>query len=245
MRPLYLNGKERLLVSLDGPALRVSGPALSDRRFPLSRVSRVIVSGEASWSTEALLACADEGIAVCFLKRDGSPRGRWIGRPSKRSEFAQRWRDFQDRPDCDALYAEWRTNIRRRAIRFCAFRLGWSPNQSANIIPRLIRGTNSDVSELIKFKKEIRGLAHSRCLEELTRVGLGADDALLASLIPDLAMAIQWGLHPDLLTWRGNHRCTPKRGNRAIAFFERYRGTCDFHLRDTLRSLNQYLKELE
>ena len=245
MKPLYLDGKEPLPVALDGPALRVSTAAESDRRFPLCRISRVTVSGRVSWSTEALLACADEGITVCFLKSDGGPRARWIGRPSKRSEFAQRWRDFFDRPDCDALYADWRRNIRRRALRFCALRLGWSPNSSQNIVAMLMGGIESDISELREFKREIRGLAHSRCLQELTKIGLGSDDTTLASIVPDLVMVIQWGLHPDFITWWQGQRRALIQSNLAVSFFERHRNTCDFHLRDTLRSLNHYLKELE
>lgn len=245
MKPLYLYGEELLSVALDGPALRVSTVGESDRRFPLGRVSRVIVSGIVSWSTEALLACADEGIAICFLKPNGSPRARWIGCPSRRSEFSQRWRDFLDRPDCDALYAEWRKNIRRRALRFCALRLGWPSSWSSNTAAMLASGIGSDISELREIKREVRGLAHSRCLQELTKIGLGSDNTTLALIIPDLVMVIQWGLHPDLITWWQGRRRALKPSNLAVSFFERHRNTCDFHLRDTLRSLNCYLKDLE
>ena len=247
MKPLYLAGVETLHVALDGPALRVSKPNASDRRFPLRRVSRVVVSGRVSWSTDALLACADEGIVVCFLKGDGSPRGRWIGRPSKRCEFTQRWQNFLDRPDYRELYAQWRSNIRRRAVRFCALRMGWPPvGRTRDLIQAIQTEADCGVAELQAFRRKLHGLAHARCLEELARIGLGSDDASLALVVPDLITAIQWGMHPDLAVWRqGQHRQALGDPMLAVTFFERHRGACEFHLRETLRHLNRYLEGLE
>lgn len=247
MKPLYLAGAETLHVALDGPALRVSKSNASDRRFPLGRVSRIVVSGRVSWSTDALLACADEGIVVCFLKADGSPRGRWIGRPSKRCDFAQRWHNFLDRPDYQELYAQWRSNIRRRAVRFCALRMGWSPVGRTRDLVRVIQaGTNCGVGELRTLRRELHGLAHARCLEELARIGLGADDASLTLIVPDLVTTIQWGLHPDLDIWRrGRPEHELDDPMLAITFFERHRNACEFHLRETLRHLNRYLEGFE
>ena len=68
----------------------------ADRRIPFKRVSRVVESGRVSWSTNALLECADQGVVVHFLKGNGMPRARWIGRVTERSELAQRWVDFLD-----------------------------------------------------------------------------------------------------------------------------------------------------
>jgi len=105
MKPLYLDGAQPLAVTLDGPALRVGQRGCADRRFPLRRVSRVVNSGRVSWDTRALLACADKGITICFLARDGGTRARWTGRTTERSGLAQRWNDFLDRPD-------WRAAMR-------------------------------------------------------------------------------------------------------------------------------------
>lgn len=58
MRPLYLDGREPLSVSLDGPAICVRGLKRADGRYPLGRISRVMVSGVVQWQTEALVACA-------------------------------------------------------------------------------------------------------------------------------------------------------------------------------------------
>ena len=248
MKPLYLTDRQGpMQVVLDGPALRVRASAgdIADRRFPLSRVSRVVVVGRVSWSTDALLACADEGVVVCFQRKDGRLRARWIGRPSKRNNFAQRWRDFFDRSDWQELYMPWRTNIRRRAIRFCALRMGWSPRKGTNLVRTLHGNVGLDLSELRTLKKELRGLVEARVIEELTHTGLGADDVSLTQLVPDLVTVVQWALHAELVLrppkpCRNATAGTPM----ATAFFERNRGTCDFVLRETLRHLYRYLEEV-
>ena len=256
MKPLYLRGTEPLTVSLDGPALRVAQPCKADRRYPLRRVSRVVVSNHVSWSTDALLACADEGITVCFLSGDGTPRARWTGRPSPRSEFLQRWHDFVDRPDWHDLYAQWSTAARRRAVRFCALRMGWSPRQDARVLIRIIADSAREVmgnDEFRALKKKLHSLAQARALAELSNMGLGANDDAISQIIPDLATGIQWGLHPDLSQWisarmRNGDTASKIRisdPHTAIRFFERYLGTCDFHLRDTLRYLQRYIQALQ
>ena len=237
MKPLHLAAAETLHVALDGPALRVSKSNASDHRFPLGRVLRIGVIGRVSWSTDALLACADEGTVVCFLKADGSPRGRWLGRPSKRSDFVQRWQNFLDRSD-----------FRRRcAVRFCALRMGWPlVGRTRDLIQEIQAEADCGIAELRTFKRKLHGLAHARCLEELARTGRGSDDAFLTLIVPDLVTAIQWGLHPDFAVWRqGRHRHTFGAPMLAIAFYERRRNTCEFHLRETLRHLSRYPEGLE
>ena len=247
MKPLYLHGKEALQVDLDGPALRVRSinQRSSERRFPLSRVSRVVVSGAVSWCTEALMACAAEGIVVCFLDQRGRPAARWFGRPSPRTCFVQRWRDFLDRPDCAARYRQWRSDIRLRAIRFCALRVGTPVEHPRDAARKLLTAGPFDVRDLIELKRILYGAAYARALEELAQAGFGADDASDLQIAPDLAMVVQWGLHPDLLIWGRNRFIAGSDvAEQAIGFFEQNQGGCRFHLRETLRHLNRYLCEL-
>lgn len=256
MKPLYLKGAEPLKVSLDGPALKISQEGTADRRFPLRRVSRVIVSNRVAWSTRALLACADEGITVCFLSRDGTPRARWTGRPSPRSEFLQRWHDFVDRPDWRELFALWRAALRRRALRFCALRMGWSPRQPTRALVRTVLAPVRETAGSSQFRgmrRQIHGMARSRALADLSNMGLGADDDALAVVTPVLATSIQWGLHPELVRWlsvrsrRDGHppdpsACPSNDSKDAIHFFERHADSCTFHLRDSLLHLKRYME---
>lgn len=56
LKPLYLDGTQALTVHLDGPALKVTGSDRCPGRYPLRRLSRVIVSGRVEWDTPALVA---------------------------------------------------------------------------------------------------------------------------------------------------------------------------------------------
>lgn len=256
MKPLYLHADRPLAVSLDGPALRISRTGHAEQRFPLQRISRVMVSGDASWSTGALLACADAGINVCFLRSNGMPRARWIGRATERSGLAQRWRDFLDRPDWPDLYTEWRIALSRRAVRFCAWRMGWSPTGDPKTMHQAIwEATRAvvDAAELRIMRRRLYGLGHARAVEALGEAGLSAKDASLTHLAPDLVITVQWGLRPELTRWLARRR----RGRNAhhgefrfdpwtaAAFFEHHSGLVDFHLRDTLGRLERHLEGLQ
>ncbi len=256
MRPLYLRGTEPLSVSLDGPALKVAGQGVADRRFPLERVSRVVVSNLVAWSTEALLACADEGITVCFLRSDGVPRARLTGRPSARSEFLQRWHDFVDRPDWEERFLQWRTAVRRRAIRFCAMRMGWSCRLDlADLVRIVLKPDESDGNDrrVCALRKQIHGLARTFAIAELAKLGLRADEETATQLIPVLATGVQWGLQPELVNWlrtrdgefRGR-KIMPRDDLKAAIFFvEKHSSAVNFHIRDVLLHLQRYMASLQ
>ena len=254
MRPLYLNGSEPIQVGLDGPALRVSTPGSATQRFPLRRVSRVIASGNTSWSTSALLACADQGISVCFLAADGTTRARWIGRLDDRDGLLQRWQDFQDRPDWMDLLRQWSRATRRRAIRMCAWRLGWSPKRDQRSITRCIAdATDGDRSttRLRLANQHLRSLAGARIGETLAERGLSAPHPPLACLIPSLVTVVTWGLYPQLIQWLGDrNRQTGRQGSGGppdfasmVRFFESNAATTDFYLRDALNRLHRFLMD--
>ena len=254
MKPLYLHGSDPLSVALDGPALRVSRRGCADRRIPFERISRVVVSGRVSWSTDALLECADQGVVICFLKGNGMPRARWIGRITARSELAQRWVDFLDRPDWQDLYTLWGVANTRRAVRFCALRLGWSPRVDAKEMNRVIwRATRAvaSVDEIRTIRRRLYGLAVARALEELGAFALDGDNTAVSQLVPDFAASVQWGLRPDLIRWMTNHRgernrlLSPDDPYSVVSFFERHRPVSDFHLRDTVGRLDRYLEEVQ
>ena len=239
-KPLYIHGREPLQVCLDGPALRIRKRYSDDRRFPLRRVSRVVVWGDVDWSSDALLACANAAIVVCFLRLNGLPCGRWIGEPSTRSTFAEDWRHFQERPDSDELYRRWRIGVRKRAIRFCALCLGLGRVDVRRLAQQVGRCAVDDPG-FRAAKRGVYGLAHARSLEELAKLGMCETDASLQRVVPELATVIQWGLHPSLAEWwrRRPAASTPE----LAAFFERNRSTTEFHLIETLRSLARVLEE--
>lgn len=245
MRPLYLDVQEPTDVTLDGPALRVSTVRCCARHFPVARVSRVVVTGPVSWSTEALLACADEGITITFLTRGGRLRGRWLGSTSRRSEFEQRCCDFTDRPDRADLHQRWRTDFRRHVIRMAYWRLGLRPR--AQPAARVLALAEIDAAQFLPWKRKLYALAYARALDELAKAGLGRDTEVLDMLARDLTTAIQWGLHPDLVSWvRDGNGTAPKNGvDEVVEFFEAHRDTVDFHVCYVMRAFARFLRETE
>ena len=252
MKPLYLNGREPIQVGLDGPALRVSVRGSAIQRFPLRRVSRVMASGSTSWSTAALLACADQGISVCFLDANGTARARWVGRPSDRDGLLQRWQDFQDRPDWMDLFRQWTRATRRRAIRMCAWRMGWSPKlDSRSVIQFIVQALegNGSPRDLRSACRHLRGIAGARTLEVLAQRGLSAGNPSLACLTPTLVTVLTWALYPELTQWLRDTAQPTKQPNgdwasesaSLVYFFERNLSTTDFYLNDALNRLQRFL----
>ena len=239
-KPLYIHGRTPVQVRLDGPALRIRQRCLNDRRFPLGRVSRVVVSGAVGLTSDVLLACADAGIVVCFLRPDGLPRGCWIGQPPNRSTFAEDWRHFLERPDGNELHRQWRIGVRQRAIRFCALCLGLGRRNVRELVRQMSRCAPNDPG-FRAAKRGLYGLAHARSLEELAKLGLSDADASLRLVVPDLTAVIQWGLHPSLCDWQRRQAAMSMLD--LATFFERNRSTVQFHLRDTLRHLACFLQE--
>lgn len=116
MRPLYIAGQEGASLTADGPSLVYKRPGRSALRFPLSRVSRVVVHGHAGLDEAAVRACAGSGIAVGLLDRHGRPVGfvvPWQPRWPRPSELLE---EFLMRRDWASRFEDWRRSEQRRAI---------------------------------------------------------------------------------------------------------------------------------
>jgi len=97
MRPLYIDGVTGCRVVLDEPTLRVIMPEQADQLFPLSRLSRVVCKSIVEWSMSAMLACADAGINLIFLHKNGELRARWLATGTERQSLTQRLVDLLSR----------------------------------------------------------------------------------------------------------------------------------------------------
>src|SRR5664279_3014752 len=124
MRPLYIDGAPGCRVALDDPALRVVVPDKADQLFPLSRISRVVCKGGVDWSMAALLACADTGINLLFLQKNGEVRARWLSRGNERQSLTQRVVDLLARADGFSCYENWYLSMEKLAARSFARRMG-------------------------------------------------------------------------------------------------------------------------
>ncbi|MBX3628573.1 MAG: CRISPR-associated endonuclease Cas1 [Nitrosomonas sp.] len=120
MRPLYIDGVSGCRVIWDDPALRIIVPDRADQLFLLSRISRVVCQGGVEWSMQALLACADAGIQLLFLEKNGAIRARWLGQSGERQRLTQRLIDLLSRTDGPAhmqtgccRWKNWRSAVVR------------------------------------------------------------------------------------------------------------------------------------
>lgn len=204
MRPLYIDGLPGCRVVLDEPALRVVMPAQADQLFPLSRISRVVCKGVVDWSMPAMLACADAGIHLLFLQRNGELRARWLGRGTERQSLTQRLVDLLARSDGPGLYENWRLSMQKLAGRSFARRMGVQNWREASI---------SELRQQLLLTLGTVGKERANCLHSLLQAeillwlpdaGLGCDDEALLNdqldLVQDFSDLLIWDFYPSLLT---------------------------------------------
>lgn len=119
---LVLDGRLRpLAVELDGAALRISDGQGPDRLAPVRRVDRATARGRVLWDSAALLALADAGAPVGFLRSDGRLAAVLTGRRAKGGgSLAEALSRAAARPDFAARIEDWR----RAAVSFHARALG-------------------------------------------------------------------------------------------------------------------------
>lgn len=207
MRPLYLQGRQGAQVRLDGPALDVRLPERAPTLFPLLRVSRVIVSGPVQWSTEALLACAERGITVTFLDRNGGVRAYLFGQSGARESLFHRLCDLLDRADWAERYDDWKRGMASHARRaLCRqLRIDTARLPSGRVLDAL-----DDLERLYAppalchwLHRRLHGWLAALVAEELAGAGLDAarqrafGDRL--HLTDDLARLLAWDLRLPVL----------------------------------------------
>lgn len=203
MRPLYIDGVPGCRMMLDDPALRAVVPDKADQLFPLSRISRVVCKGGVDWSMSALLACADAGINVLFLEKNGEVRARWLSRGHERQLLTQRLIDLLARADGLPRYENWYLSMEKLAARSFARRVGvpeWREVSIHELRQRLALTLSSEEQYRATL---LQGLLHSELLNRLSECGFCSDDeALLSSnldLALDLSKLLLWDFYPTLL----------------------------------------------
>lgn len=243
MRPLYIDGSPGCRVALDAPALRVVVPDKADQLFPLSRISRVVCQGVVEWSMSALLACADAGINLLFLQKNGEVRARWLGQGSERQSLTQRLVDLLTRADGLQRYENWYLSMQKMAARSFARRMGlveWREVSINELRQQLALGLSIEGQHRANL---LQGLLHSELLNLLSECGFCSDDeALLSSnldLALDLSRLLVWDFYPALLTADEPDTATAL---AAMATLYQYREDRLYLLfRSTVNKLHQFL----
>lgn len=242
MRPLYIDGSPGCRVVLDEPALRICLPEKADQLFPLARVSRVVCKGVVDWTMPALLACADAGITVLFLERNGKVRGRWLGHGGTRQSLTQRLVDLLARADGPGLYENWYLSMEKLAARSFARRMALDDWREIPVV-QLRKQLALALAETGRRRANLlQSLVHAELLGWLSDADLGSDDeALLADkldLASDLSKLLIWDCYPALLDI--DDLAQPDMQAMA-ALFQQRMDRCYLLFRSSLNKLHQFL----
>jgi CRISPR associated protein Cas1 len=211
MKPLYLNGAASLRVLLDGPGLRIRAPGSADRLFPLRLLSRVIVCGRVEWTMDALLACAQAGIPVTFLRRDGELRARVFGAAPRKDwlRLDALLVEFLGLHDGVNRYRDWvhaQAQQSRRELVYDADRGPWHTERSA-LAQRLDSHARryARSADLRRFDAQVRALVRIRIETQVIELGIDPNtvDLLINEimLIDDLTSVLIWSVQNARLAW--------------------------------------------
>jgi CRISPR associated protein Cas1 len=242
MKPLYLQAGAGMQVDYEEPALQVTMPARARQLFPLLRISRVVVSGYVLWSMEALLACADAGIAIVFIANDGEIRARWLGCNNRRQRLLQSVLDMLQCCDAFDRYQDWLRGMRRMAVRSAARRLGFADWRDADALALEMWLENTGQVGWQGVETRLQSLLMSTVLAYLGEYGLDARSGGLLqgrlNLPGDLCTLLVWDFYPALYVWQ--KRChNQSTGHRdLIEFYERRSQRTENLLRGTMNKLH-------
>jgi hypothetical protein len=243
MRPLYIDGLTGCRVVWDEPALRVMVPGKADQLFPLSRISRVVCKGVVDWSMSALLACADAGITLLFLEKNGEVRARWLGRGGERQSLTQRLVDLLARADGQQRYENWYLSMEKLAARSFARRMGVLEWREVSINELRQRLALSLSDEGRARANVLRSLLQSELLIWLPDCGFCSDDEALLTcdldLASDLSGLLLWDFYQSLLAADEPDACTALVAMAAL--YQQRTDRCYLLLRSTINKLHQFL----
>jgi len=243
MRPLYIDGSPGCRVVLEEPALRVCLADKADQLFPMSRVSRVVCKGVVDWSMSALLACADAGITVLFLEKNGEMRARWLGSVNQRQSLTQRLVDLLARGDGPALFENWSMAIEKLAARSFARRIGLTDWREIPVVTLRKQLYVSLQSRGRHDANLLQSLLHAELLIWLPEAGFASDDEALLCSDLDLAsffsQLLVWDFYPMLLDTEEASEEPPMQAMAAL--FEQRADRCYLLFRSTINKLHQFL----
>ena len=116
MRPLYVAGGDGVRLRLDGHSLVVERPGRARQRFPLERLSYVVLCGTVEAEYSALRACLASKIPVAAFDATGGACGFFLPWQPEAPRPSVLLESFLERTDWHSRYTDWRRSQERRAI---------------------------------------------------------------------------------------------------------------------------------
>jgi hypothetical protein len=235
MKPLYLDAEQPLRVELDGPSLVVATEAQAPRRFPFSRLSRVVVCGPVELPTPALIECLRRGIPVTFLTNDGALAGSALPAQTRTSGLDERLEEFLERPDWHSRYQDWRMAAERRQILNALARLRRRSHDLRPATVAALLDTTLDELAGPRARREafcwLEAAANAMFAELIAALGVSphlvADRRPGFHLLGDLTALLLWRLKAELAAALSEKTLAPACGRlwrRALAsWFEQRR----------------------
>ena len=245
MTPLYLEAKPGMRVSLDHPALSVITVEKTRQLFPLTRISRIVVSGSIEWSMPALFACADAGINIVFLNKSGRVRCYWLAASPKKSSLVQLFSDLFQRLDAVEHYQNWLVAMKRMAIRSAARRIGMTDWQEVDmkVFDEWLKLSLNEA--WLPIKSRLKGCLLSSVLQNLGDLGFDAQCDFIVdeqfNLADDLTEILLWDFYPALIVWCQRSSAAPDQV-LLIKFYQQRCQRVEYLLRGLLNRLHQCLR---
>ncbi len=231
MKPCYIHGRKGMQINLDGPSLSIAASGQAAVLVPLRRMSRLVISGSPECATSTLLACAERGITVTFLRHDGAIRAHVFGRSRANDDLFTHLRDLLDRPDWPDRYQIWVAAAASRARRALCRTLNVQSDQFSlkQIRARLDRHMEQfvDTRQRSDLQRRLHGLCSNLANEVLQQAGLSAERSLYLEQrlnIPlDSADLLSLSLQLPLSEWLSRRPAHQRINDRdVVALFEQH-----------------------
>lgn len=197
-------------IGLDGPALRVTVEGRATVYFPLRRVSRIVAGPSAEFRTEAILACAQEGIVIVWQDASRGFVARTVGRTNARSGMRQAVIELLLDPEWQPRYRGWLLETEKRTASLVAQQIE-APSE-LSLYPDQLRAWIWQAGAFFSgetVEVETRGhfetLAVAWMTKHLQQVGLGGECEAWQSeeldLGRDLTRVFAMRVEPARLAW--------------------------------------------
>lgn len=226
MRPLYVAGGNGVVVRLDGPSLVVEAPERAQRRYPLERLSEVVLCGAVEAGVDALRACAARGIPVGALDANRRPVGFFVPWRAPVARASVLLENFLQRGDAESRYRDWKRSQERRGMIRALRAAGLQPMRhlGREAAVQALIGQFAEPERAARVLKSWLGLAATVVQGRLSELGLCptlvAGRRRGVDLPADVSEIAAWG------HWEGLRRCEklPESWGEEVAAYEEQRG---------------------